>query len=333
MAVFENYPWVRLRRFRQTEGMRQIFSENHLRAEDLVAPLFLIEGENRLEPIESMPGCYRMTIDLAVEETRLLYKLGIRMVLLFAHVPPEKRDNTGQEALNPDGLMQQSIRSLKAAVPEMLVASDIALDPYSTYGHDGIVDNGKIENDYTVAVLARMALSHAIAGADIVAPSDMMDGRVSAIRSILEVHQVGDRAILSYAAKFASCFYGPFRDALDSKPGFGDKKSYQLNPANLQEALREVELDVKEGADIIMIKPGMPYLDIVRAVADRIHLPIAVYQVSGEYAMIQAAAEKGWINRESAIYESLIAFKRAGATLIVTYFAKTAAILLADRRF
>ncbi len=275
-----------------------------------------------------MPGYYRYTLDLLVEEVKECYSLGLRSVLLFAKVEDELKDNEGTEAVNPNGLMQRGIRAIKEAVPEMYVMSDVALDPYSSYGHDGIVGNDEIINDATVEVLGEMAVSHAQAGADMVAPSDMMDGRIGYIRERLEEEGFCNTGIMSYSVKYASSFYGPFRDALDSAPGFGDKKTYQMDPANASEGLSEVERDIEEGADMVMIKPGMPYLDMVRLVKDNFDVPVTAYQVSGEYAMIQAAAEKGWLNQEEAMLESLLAFKRAGATLIATYFAKEAAKLL-----
>jgi len=272
-----------------------------------------------------MPGYYRYTIDLLKKEAKELYDLGVKSVLIFAKVPDALKDNKGTEALNKDGLMQRTIRELKDAVPEMLIMTDVALDPYSSYGHDGVVFNDEIVNDQSVEILSRMALSHAEAGADFVAPSDMMDGRIGAIRDILEEANLHNTGIMAYSAKYASCFYGPFRDALDSAPGFGDKKTYQMNPPNIREAVKEARLDVNEGADIVMVKPGMPYLDVLKAVKDDVNVPVSVYQVSGEYSMIKAAATNGWIDGEEAMMESLIGFKRAGADLIATYFAKEAA--------
>jgi porphobilinogen synthase len=322
----------RPRRLRRTAAIRDLVQETHLRATDFIAPLFIVEGSDVRDPILSMPGIDRLSLDNVLREVKELYDLGIRAVLLFTKVPDELKDNAGTEALNPDGLMQRSIRAIKASVPDMIVMTDVALDPFSSFGHDGIVRDGQIVNDETVEILAQMSVSHAEAGADIVAPSDMMDGRIGAIRFALEDAGFPDVGILAYSAKYASCFYGPFRDALDSAPGFGDKKSYQMNPANILEAIREVELDVAEGADIVMVKPGMPYLDVVRAVSERVNLPVAVYQVSGEYAMIKAASANGWLNEEKAILETLLAFKRSGADLIATYFAKDAAILLDGSR-
>lgn len=318
----------RPRRLRRSAAIRDLVQENHLRPTDFIAPLFIVEGSDVRDPILSMPGIDRLSLDNVLSEAKELYDLGIRAVLLFTKVPDDLKDNSGTEALNSDGLMQRSIRAIKAAVPDMIVMTDVALDPFSSYGHDGIVRDGHIVNDETVEVLAQMSVSHAEAGADFVAPSDMMDGRIGAIRFALEDAGFPDVGILAYSAKYASCFYGPFRDALDSAPGFGDKKSYQMNPANIIEAIREVELDVAEGADIVMVKPGMPYLDVVRAVADSVTIPVAVYQVSGEYAMIKAASANGWLNEDKAILETLLGFKRAGADLIATYFAKKAATLL-----
>jgi len=297
-------------------------AETQLSANDFIVPLFVIEGEGQKEEISSMPGYYRMSVDGTVQEVKNLYQLGLKSVLLFIKCKDELKDNKGTEALNENGLMQRSIRAIKSAVPEICVMTDVALDPFSSYGHDGIVEDGEIVNDATVEVLAKMSISHARAGADFVAPSDMMDGRIGAIRKALEENNFTQTGILSYAAKYASCFYGPFRDALDSAPGFGDKKGYQMDIANRREALREAITDVEEGADIIMVKPALAYLDIIREVKDAVHTPVAAYQVSGEYAMIKAAASKGWLNEEKAIVETLTAIKRAGADLIASYFAK-----------
>ncbi len=275
-----------------------------------------------------MSGYFRYSIDLTVEEVKQLWDLGIRSVLLFVKSKDELKDNTGKEAWNKDGLMQRSIKAIKDAVPEMVIMTDVALDPYSEYGHDGIVKDGEIVNDETVEALVRMSLSHAEAGADFVAPSDMMDGRIGAIRNALEEAQFTRTGIMSYSAKYASCFYGPFRDALDSAPGFGDKKTYQMDYANRREAIKETLMDIEEGADIVMVKPAMAYLDIIREIKDRVTVPVSAYHVSGEYAMIKAAAKMGWLNEEKAILESLTSIKRAGADLIATYFAKDAAKLL-----
>jgi porphobilinogen synthase len=276
-----------------------------------------------------MPNYYRRSIDLTVKEVRELWSLGIKSVLLFVKCKDELKDNTGKEAWNKNGLMQRSIKAIKDAVPEMYVMTDVALDPYSSYGHDGIVENGEIVNDATVEALVKMSISHAEAGADMVAPSDMMDGRIGEIRKGLEANNFPKVGIMAYSAKYASCFYGPFRDALDSAPGFGDKKTYQMDYANRIEAVREALMDVEEGADIVMVKPGLPYLDIVREVKNAVNVPVSVYNISGEYAMIKAAAKMGWINEEKAIIETLTSIKRAGADLIATYFAKDAARLLA----
>jgi porphobilinogen synthase len=318
----------RNRRLRSSAALRELVQETKLSSADFLVPLFVVEGKKIKQEIHSMPGYYRFSLDLITEEAKKLYNLGIRGVLLFVKVEEEDKDNTGAAALDPNGLMQRSIRALKKAVPELVVCSDVALDPYSTYGHDGIVADGKILNDATVEVLAQAALSHAESGADIIAPSDMMDGRVLKIRETLEQANYVDTAIMSYSAKYASSFYGPFRDALDSAPGFGDKKTYQMDMANRKEAIVEAQRDLEEGADIIMVKPGIAYLDIVRDLANEIKAPIAVYQVSGEYAMLKAAAEKGWLDHDAVMMEQLIAFKRAGASLIVSYHATTALRLL-----
>ncbi|MGZ3848050.1 MAG: porphobilinogen synthase [Flavisolibacter sp.] len=318
----------RNRILRTTPAIRSMVAETVLRPSDFIVPLFIDEGKQVETEIASMPNYYRRSIDLTVREVKELWSLGIQSVLLFIKCPDELKDNTGKEAWNPDGLMQRSIRAIKEAVPDMYVMTDVALDPYSSYGHDGIVENGEIVNDPTVEALVKMSISHARAGVDMVAPSDMMDGRIGAIRKGLEENHFTRVGIMAYSAKYASCFYGPFRDALDSAPGFGDKKTYQMDYANRIEAVREAQLDVEEGADIVMVKPGLPYLDIVREVKNSVNVPVSVYNISGEYAMIKAAAQKGWINEEKAILETLTAFKRAGADLIATYFAKDAARIL-----
>lgn len=314
--------YIRPRRLRSSAAIRALSTETTITTDNLIAPVFIIEGSNAKEEIASMPGYFRYTLDLAVEEVKELYSIGIKSVLLFCKVPDDLKDNKGTEAINPNGLMQRSIRAIKDGVPEICVMTDVALDPFSSYGHDGIVENGQIVNDATVEVLAKMSVSHADAGADFVAPSDMMDGRIGAIREALEAAGHVNTGILAYSAKYASCFYGPFRDALDSAPGFGDKKTYQMNPANIREAIRETLLDVEEGADIVMVKPGLPYLDVVRAVKEIVDIPVAVYNVSGEYSMIKAAAKAGWLNEDQAIMEAMIGFRRAGADLIATYFCK-----------
>jgi porphobilinogen synthase len=318
----------RNRILRQSPAIRTMVAETILRPADFIAPLFITEGTGVREEISSMQGYYRMSIDRTLQEVKELWALGIKSVLLFIKCKDELKDNKGTEALNPDGLMQRSIRAIKNALPEMIVMTDVALDPFSIYGHDGIVENNEIVNDPTVEVLARMSVSHAQAGADIVAPSDMMDGRIQAIRNELESNGLTQTGIMAYSAKYASCFYGPFRDALDSAPGFGDKKTYQMDYANRREAIKEVLMDVEEGADIVMIKPAMAYLDIIREVRDAVDLPVSAYHVSGEYAMIKAAAHMGWLDENKAIIESLTSIKRAGAGLIATYFARDAAKLL-----
>lgn len=325
MDDFGSFPLIRGRRLRAGENIRRMVSEHHLRPEDFIAPLFVMEGSGQRVEIPSMPDYFRYTPDLLLKEVEEILSLGIPSLLLFAKVPEEKKDNEGTEALNPDGLMQQTVSLVKKEFPEAVVMTDVALDPYSSYGHDGIVKDGQILNDDSVSLLAKMAVSHAEAGADFVAPSDMMDGRVGEIRRSLEAGGFDRTGIMAYSAKYASVFYGPFRDALDSAPGFGDKKSYQMDPANVREAVREAQQDEKEGADIVMVKPGLPYLDVVRAVRESVELPVAVYNVSGEYAMIKAAAANGWLEEAPAMMESLTAFRRAGADLIATYFAKEAA--------
>jgi len=318
----------RNRILRTSPAIRAMVAETILTPSDFIAPLFITEGENVQEEISSMPGYFRYSLENTVKEARLLWSMGIKSVLLFIKCADELKDNLGTEAVNPEGLMQRAIRSIKHAVPEMVVMTDVALDPYSSYGHDGIVKGQEIVNDVTVDVLARMSLSHAQAGADIVAPSDMMDGRILAIRNILEENNFDKVGIMAYSAKYASCFYGPFRDALDSAPGFGDKKTYQMDYANTKEAIKETLMDVEEGADIVMVKPALSYLDIIRTIKDRVNVPVSAYHVSGEYSMVKAAAKMGWLNEDKAILEILTSIKRAGADLIATYFAKDAVRLL-----
>lgn len=318
----------RNRILRQTPAIRSMVAESSLSVKDFIAPLFIIEGENQVSEIASMPGYYRRSVDLTIKDVKELWSMGIRCVLLFVKSKDELKDNKGTEALNPKGLMQRSIRAIKDAVPEMVVMTDVALDPFSSFGHDGIVENGEIVNDATVEVLAKMSVSHAEAGADFVAPSDMMDGRIGAIRQALEESNYTRTGIMAYSAKYASCFYGPFRDALDSAPGFGDKKTYQMDYANRLEAVKEAVMDVEEGADIVMVKPALSYLDIIREVKNNVDVPVSCYNISGEYAMIKAAAKNGWIDEEKAILETLTSMKRAGADMIATYFAKDAARLL-----
>ncbi len=318
----------RNRILRQSSAIRSLISETMLTPNDFIVPLFIIEGDNQVSKITSMPNYYRRSIDLTVKEVKELWSMGLKSVLLFVKSKDELKDNKGTEALNSDGLMQRSIKAIKNAVPEMVVMTDVALDPFSSFGHDGIVENGEIVNDATVEVLAQMSVSHALAGADFVAPSDMMDGRIGAIREALEQSGFTKTGIMAYSAKYASCFYGPFRDALDSAPGFGDKKTYQMDYANRIEAVKEAIMDVEEGADIVMVKPGLPYLDIVREVKNAVDVPVSVYNISGEYAMIKAAAKMGWLDEDKAILETLTCMKRAGADLIATYFAKDAVRLI-----
>lgn len=318
------YPLKRPRRLRHNAAIRSLVQETIVTPNDFLVPLFISEGTNQVKEIPSMPNYFKKSLDLTVKDVKELWAMGIKSVLLFVQVADNLKDNQGTEAVNSDGLMQRSVRAIKDAVPEMLIMTDVALDPYSSYGHDGIVEEGQILNDSTVEVLAAMSVSHAEAGADFVAPSDMMDGRILGIREALEEEGFTNTGIMSYSAKYASSFYGPFRDALDSAPGFGDKKTYQMNPANSHEAIKEILLDIEEGSDMVMVKPGLPYLDIVKDAKAISEIPVSVYQVSGEYAMIKAAAEKGWINEEQAIVESLTSIKRAGADVIATYFAKEA---------
>ena len=322
------YPLNRNRRLRSSSSMRNLLQEYHLTPNDFIVPLFVVEGKKLKEAIPSMPGYFRLSLDLIASKAVSLWKQDLKAVLLFVKVAQELKDNTGDEAMNPNGLMQKAIKTIKNAVPEMIVMTDVALDPYSSFGHDGIVKEGKIVNDPTLAVLSEMALSHAQAGADVIAPSDMMDGRVLAIRNQLEKAHFHDTIIMSYSAKYASAFYGPFRDALDSAPGFGDKKTYQMNFGNRDEALIEIQHDIKEGADIIMVKPGIAYLDIIRDLRNTIQTPIAAYQVSGEYAMLKAASAQGWVDHDQLMLEQLLCFKRAGAQLIATYFAEEAVKLI-----
>ena len=318
----------RNRILRQSPAIRAMVAENSLTPSDFIAPLFIEDGANLKIEISSMKGYYRYSLDNTIKEVKELWSLGIKSVLIFVKSPDELKDNTGKESWNPDGIMQRSIKAIKNAVPEMVVMTDVALDPYSSYGHDGIVKDGEIVNDETVEALIKMSLSHAAAGADFMAPSDMMDGRIGEIRKALEQNNYTRVGIMSYSAKYASCFYGPFRNALDSAPGFGDKKTYQMNYANRLEAIKETLMDIEEGADIVMVKPAMAYLDIIREIKNTVTIPVSAYHVSGEYAMIKAAAEKGWIDENKAIIESLTSIKRAGADLIATYFAKDAVKLI-----
>ncbi|MEQ9000179.1 MAG: porphobilinogen synthase [Coleofasciculus sp. B1-GNL1-01] len=318
----------RPRLLRRTETLRRMVREHILQVEDLIYPLFVMEGEKHQESVPSMPGCYRYTLDLLLDEVKQAYKLGIGAIALFPLIPHAQKDNAGTESYNPDGLIPRAVRAIKQAVPDILVITDVALDPYSSEGHDGIVQDGKILNDETVAVLEKQAIVQAEAGADFVAPSDMMDGRVGAIRRALDAEGWINVGILAYSAKYSSAYYGPFRDALDSAPKFGDKKTYQMDAANAIEAIKEVDLDIAEGADIVMVKPALAYLDVICQIKQHTNLPVAAYNVSGEYAMIKAAAQQGWIDEKKVILETLTSMKRAGANLILTYFAKDVALML-----
>ncbi|MHC4881721.1 MAG: porphobilinogen synthase [Planctomycetota bacterium] len=320
------YPNTRLRRLRTTVAMRKLVRETRLNPADLMYPLFVCPGTDIKDPIGSMDGCFHLSADNVAEEAKEIAKLGIPAVILFGL--PEKKDPTGSQAWAPDSAVAQSIKRIKDAVPELIVATDVCLCAYTDHGHCGVIEGGKIENDKTCDLLAKMALAHARAGADIVAPSDMMDGRVGVIRKKLDAEQFTDTAIMAYSAKYASAYYGPFRDAAHSAPSQGDRKSYQMDPGNAKEAMREIQLDIEEGADLVMVKPALAYLDIIRMAQDNFDVPVAAYNVSGEYMMLNAAADAGLIDREPAIMETLLSFKRAGTNIIITYFAKTAAKLL-----
>ena len=322
------YPLKRNRRLRSKKSLRNLVRETTIHPHDFIVPLFLVEGKNIKDEIPSMPNYYRFSLDNISKEVKQLWSLGVQAVLLFAKVPESLKDNYGTEALNNAGLMQRGIKEIKDCVPEITIMTDVALDPYSNFGHDGVVENNEIINDKTNEILSRMALSHAEAGADVVAPSDMMDGRVLSIRNTLEKNGFHHTGIMSYAVKYASNFYGPFRDALESKPGFGDKETYQMDFANKFDSVGEAKADIDEGADIIMVKPGISYLDILRDLKNNINSPIAIYQVSGEYSMLKAAAQKGWLDHDKVMLEQLISMKRAGATMIASYFAKDAIKLL-----
>lgn len=322
------FPSTRLRRLRHATFSRHLMAETRLTVDDLIYPMFILEGSNRSEAIPSMPGIQRMSIDFLIKEAEKLVNLGIPAIALFPVIDVSKKTLHGEEAYNPDGLVQKAVRQIKKAFPELGVITDVALDPYTSHGQDGIIDeHGYVLNDETTAILVQQALSQAEAGSDIVAPSDMMDGRIGAIRVALESAKFTNTRILAYSAKYASSFYGPFRDAVGSTQALGkaDKHQYQMDPRNKDEALHEVAMDLQEGADIVMIKPGLPYLDIVRQTKDIFHVPTFVYQVSGEYAMLKAAAQQGWLDEKNTVLESLIAIKRAGADAILTYFAKQAA--------
>lgn len=319
----------RPRRLRRTPAIRRLVRETVLTVDDLIYPMFVMEGENTREEVSSMPDSYRYTLDLLLKEIEEVYALGINAIALFPAVPPEKKDVTGSESFNPDGLIQRTVRAIKQSTPDIIVITDVALDPFTTHGHDGILDeNGIIVNDPTVEVLVKMSLSQAAAGTDMVAPSDMMDGRIGAIRVALDEAGYEHVSILAYSAKYASAYYGPFRDALGSAPKSGDKKTYQMDPANSRESIKEVYLDISEGADIVMVKPALAYLDIIAKVKEATDLPVAAYNVSGEYAMIKAAAQRGWIDEKQVMLETLLSMKRAGADIILTYFAKEVAQII-----
>ncbi len=327
-ALSAPYPNTRMRRMRRDGFSRRLMQETDITPSDFIYPVFVLEGSGEKEAVESMPGVERMSVDLLIKEAKELYALGVPAIALFPVTPPEAKSEDAREAYNPDGLAQRAVRALKDAVPDLGVMTDVALDPFTTHGQDGLTDNsGYVMNDATVEVLVKQAVSHANAGADIVAPSDMMDGRIGAIRTALEADNHIHTRIMAYSAKYASSFYGPFRDAVGSAAnlGGGNKYTYQMDPANSDEALREIALDLQEGADMVMVKPGMPYLDIVRRVKDEFGAPTFVYQVSGEYAMLMAASQNGWLDEQAVAMESLICIKRAGANGILTYFAKRAA--------
>jgi porphobilinogen synthase len=323
------FPVQRMRRLRASEPLRNLVRETHLEASQFILPLFVVSGTGVRREIASMPGNYQLSIDEVVREAAATAALGVGGVLLFGI--PDHKDENASEAYAEEGIVQRAVRAIKQAVPSLLVVTDVCNCEYTSHGHCGKIVNGQVDNDATLEWLAKASVSHARAGADIVAPSDMMDGRVAAIRRALDAAGFSGTPILSYAAKFASVFYGPFRDAAESAPQFGDRRSYQMDPANGREALREIELDIEEGADMIMVKPALPYLDIIRQARDRWQLPLAAYQVSGEFSMIMAAARNGWIDRERAMLESLTAIRRAGADITITYFAKQAAALLRER--
>lgn len=327
------YPLTRKRRLRYSQSVRSLVAENHLTASDLIWPVFVLEGENKKQAIKSMPGVYRLSVDLLIDKLTTLYAIGLKAVALFPVITAEKKSELAQEAYNPEGLVQRTVQSIKAVLPELLVISDVALDPYTSHGQDGLIDDsGYVLNDETIEVLTQQAVSHAQAGVDIVAPSDMMDGRILEIRMALEEYDFPNTSILAYSAKYASCFYGPFRDAVGSAGNLGksSKESYQMNPANAKEALDEIAMDIDEGADMVMVKPGMPYLDIIQKASQNFNTPIFAYQVSGEYAMLQSAIDNGYLDEKKAIMESLLCFKRAGCDAILTYYADRVLAYLDD---
>lgn len=326
---YGSFPQKRLRRTRSESWIRDLVEENSVRTHDLIWPVFVIDGENVRQNIDSMPDVQRYSVDILVEECKKARDLGIKAIALFPITPNKKKTEDGRESYNHDNLMCRSLQALKKAVPELGIITDVALDPYTSHGHDGVIENGKIVNDATVEILCKQAVIQAQAGADIIAPSDMMDGRIGAIRKALDNAKLSDTMILAYAAKYASAFYGPFRDAVQSSGCLqGDKKTYQMNPANSRESLHEVAMDLQEGADIIMVKPGLPYLDIIASVKSTFQVPTFAYHVSGEYAMLKAAAQKNWLDYDKTIMETMISFKRAGADAVLTYSAREIAALI-----
>ncbi|NOY85779.1 MAG: porphobilinogen synthase [Deltaproteobacteria bacterium] len=320
------YPIYRPRRMRRTETLRRMMRETRLSVDNLIYPLIVVRGKGVRREVGTMPGVYQLSVDEVVKECREVFPLGIPSVILFGI--PDRKDDQASEAYDPHGVVQEAVTAIKNAVPDLVVITDVCLCEYTSHGHCGIIENGRVLNDPTLELLARTAVSHAMAGADVVGPSDMMDGRVAAIRDALDDEGFSDIIIMSYAVKYASAFYGPFRDAAESAPQFGDRKGYQMDPPNVQEALREAALDIEEGADIIMVKPALPYLDIISNVRDRFDMPLAAYNVSGEYSMVKAGSRLGWIDGEKVMMESLVSIRRAGASMILTYFAKEAAMLL-----
>ncbi len=320
------FPAYRPRRLRKSADIRELVSETRLSVKDFIYPMFVMPGKNKKVQVKSMPGIFKQSIDNIIKEMREVRKLGVKSVLLFGI--PEKKDKMGTQGYHAEGIVQKALREIKKKVPDMIVVTDVCMCEYTNHGHCGIIKNGDVDNDETVEYLAKMALSHAEAGADIVAPSDMMDGRVGVIRDVLDESGFENLPIMAYSAKYASAFYGPFREAAESPPKFGDRRSYQMDPPNVREAMREIALDIEEGADIVMIKPALPYLDVIRAARDKFDHPLAAYNVSGEYSMVKAAGKLGWIEEERVMMESLMSIKRAGADIIITYFAKEAAKLL-----
>ena len=323
------FPTYRPRRLRKGSKVRQLVAETRLSVDDLIYPMFVMPGKNKKVPVKSMPGIFKQSTDNLIKEIRQVKKLGIKAILLFGI--PNNKDDVGSEGYNEDGIVQLAVREIKKKVKDILVITDVCMCEYTSHGHCGIIKDGDVDNDETLEYLAKMAVSHTVAGVDMVAPSDMMDGRVGVIRDELDGQAFKDVSIMAYSAKYASAFYGPFREAAESPPQFGDRRSYQMDPPNVREALREIELDIEEGADIVMVKPALPYLDVIRAARDEFDHPVAAYQVSGEYSMVKAAGRLGWIDEELVMMETLISIKRAGADLILTYFAKDAAKLLSKK--